>query len=548
MRSTILMLQPSWQRVPALGSANLFIRCALALTVLLAALSAGACSGNSGATNDTLVFGRNKDALNLDPALATDGLSLNVDHVIVEGLTRYKPGSFAVEPCLATSWSHSGDGTTWTFRLRRNVRFQDGSAFDAAAVKFNLDRWRLRGHPYHQWGAFVYYASVFGGFPGAIRDVAVKDPLTVTIVLAHPLAPLLAELAMPAFAISSPAAIAKYRSDYFRHPTGTGPYALLEWVKDDHITLQRYDGYWGDKAHIARVVIRDFPDAGVARLALQHGDIDGWEYPQADDVKLLQRDPNLRVHYRPANSLMYLALNTQHAPLNKVLVRQAIAQAIDRQTITREFFDPSATVATSMLPPAVWPDDPAPGYRFDPARARQLLALAGFPHGFQTRLWYMTAPRPYLPQPERVAEAIQSELRGVGIDAQLQGLEWGIFLQRTLDGEHDLTVAGWTGDNGDPDNFLYPTLDLDNAHPPNAYNFALWKNEDYHALMLAGQRAADKGERARIYLRALAIVRRETPVVPIAYTTGPIVFNKRVAGFEPAPDGAELFQYLYFHS
>ena len=539
------MLRPSASSLPARPSATLFKRCALALTALVV-FAFGCSSSGSGGDSNTLVFGRNKDALNLDPALATDGLSLNIDHVIVEGLTRYRPGSFAVEPGLATAWQRNPAGTIWTFHLRGGVRFHDGSRFDAAAVKFNLDRWRLRTHPYHQWGAFIYYASVFGGFPGAIRDVAVRDPLTVQITLTHPLAPLLADLAMPAFAISSPAAIARYRADYFRHPTGTGPYALGEWIKDDHITLQRYDEYWGGKAHIPTIVVRDFPDAGVARLALQRGDIDGWEYPQSDDVKLLKRDPRLQVFYRPANSLMFLAINTEHAPLGDELVRQAIAQAIDRVTITRQLFDESAQTATGVLPPAVWPQGSARGYSYDPSNARRLLARAGFPRGFHTRLWFMTAPRPYLPQPERVAEAIQADLRKVGIDATLQGFEWGIFLQRVLDGEHDLTVSGWTGDNGDPDNFLYPTLDQDNAHPPNAYNLALWKDEGYHRLMLAGQRTTDQRQRARIYERALALIHAQAPVVPIAYTTGPIVFNKRVRGFVPAPDGAELFQYLYF--
>jgi len=261
---------------------------------------------------------------------------------------------------------------------------------------------------------------------------------------------------------------------------------------------------------------------------------------------MLKRDPRLQVFYRPANSLMFLAINTEHAPLGDELVRQAIAQAIDRVTITRQLFDESAQTATGVLPPAVWPQGSARGYSYDPSNARRLLARAGFPRGFHTRLWFMTAPRPYLPQPERGAEAIQADLRKVGIDATLQGFEWGIFLQRVLDGEHDLTVSGWTGDNGDPDNFLYPTLDQDNAHPPNAYNLALWKDEGYHRLMLAGQRTTDQRQRARIYERALALIHAQAPVVPIAYTTGPIVFNKRVRGFVPAPDGAELFQYLFF--
>jgi ABC-type transport system substrate-binding protein len=495
---------------------------------------------------DVLVFGRNKDALTMDPATSFDGLSLTVTHVLYEGLTRYRPGKFAVEPCLAKTWSVSKDGKTWLFHLRRGVHFQDGTAFDAAAVKFNFDRWRLRDNPYHTGGNYIYWESMFGGFPGRVADVKARGPDVVEIDLTQPLAPLLVDLAMPAFAIASPSALKSERSNYFRAPIGTGPYRLAEWVKDDHITLRRFDGYWGRKARVATVILRDIPDASATLLALQKGDIDGWEYPAPGALEMIAKDPSFVVYHEPSNSAMWLRINVTHHPFDDVRVRRAVSMAIDRVSIVTHFFDPTATVANELLPAAVWPRGVDVALPYDPARARALLSEAGYPHGFTTTLWYPTVPRPYLPEPERTAEAIQANLRSIGIDARLQGMEWGVWLARIENGEHDLTVGGWTGDNGDPDNFLYSTFDADAAHAPGASNTSFWRDPAFHTLVVAGQRESDPAKRADIYRRALALIRDAAPAVSIAHTSSPIVFRATVHGFVPPPDSMISFQDLYF--
>jgi peptide/nickel transport system substrate-binding protein len=215
-----------------------------ARAIVAAGLLIAGCGAPPPTGGDTLVFGRNKDAVTLDFAIAPDGNSLNVARSTAEGLTRYKSGSFDIEPSLATSWTESRDGKKWIFMLRHGVKFQDGSAFDADAVKFNFDRWRLVGDPYHKGGGFSYYASQFGGFPGTIANVKVLAPDRVEFDLTRPVAPLLVDFAMPSFSISSPTAVKEKGSDYFRQPVGTGPYEVREWVKDDHITLTAFPGYW----------------------------------------------------------------------------------------------------------------------------------------------------------------------------------------------------------------------------------------------------------------------------------------------------------------
>ena len=519
----------------------------VACLVLSAILSVCGCgSPTSSGAPDTLVFGRNKDAITLDPAVSSDGMSLTATHVIYEGLTRYKPGSFDVEPSLATSWSASADGRRWTFHLRRGVRFQDGTPFDASAVKFNFDRWRDPHNPYHAWGFFTYYGSQFGGFPGRIEAVKAVDPLTLEIDMSEPVAPLLANLAMPAFGIASPAALQKERERFAQAPVGTGPYGFVEWVKDDHITLQRFDGYWGSKAHIRTIVLRDIPDAATTLLLLRHGDLDGWEYPTPGSLDQVASDPQLRIYHQPPNSLSFLALNNLKRPFDDARVRLAINQAIDRASIVAHFYDPTAVVAHEFLPVAVWPRGGEVAHPYDPASARRLLAQAGYPHGFATTLWYETAPRPYLPEPERVAEAIQADLRAVGIDARLQGFEWGVYVQKVENAEHDMCLTGWTGDNGDPDNFLYVPLDEDNAHPPGAYNLAFWRNDAFHADVIAAQRAASREQRSALYRQALEVVRDQAPIVTIAHTSAPIIFRADISGYVPSPDSMISFQDLSF--
>jgi peptide/nickel transport system substrate-binding protein len=518
------------------------------ILALVLALGATACaSAGNGAAGNTLVFGRNKDAVKLDPAVVTDGMSLNVARVTMEGLTAYRRGSFDIEPSLATSWRVDRNGTHWVFNLRHGVRFQDGTPFDATAVKVNVDRWRLKNDPLHVLlkGDYSYYESQFGGFPGAIADVRVLAPDRVELVLTRPVAPLLANLAMPAFTLSSPTAMRKEGEDYFRAPVGTGPYQVGEWVKDDHITLTAFDGYWGDKPKIRTVVLRDIPDAATSLASLQKGEIDGWEYPQPNDLAIIARDPDLRIYHQPPNNLMYLAMNNLRPEFANVLVRRAINEAIDPSALVKGFYDPAAVVAREWLPAAVWPRGVTVGYRYDPKDARRLLAQAGYPNGFVTTLWYMTLPRPYLPEPQRVAEVIQSDLKAVGVDVTLEAFEWGTYLDKVQDGEASLALYGWTGDNGDPDNFIAVLLDKTSADPPGAQNVCFWKDDPFHALVMAAQTQDDRSARAELYRRALARVHDQAPCVPLVHTSPPIVFNKRVRGYVANPDGSEQFQDLW---
>lgn len=520
---------------------------ACAALALLLAACAGNQTGSGPAGNSALVVARVKDAVILDPAQATDGMSLNLTQEMMKGLVEFKLGGFDVQPAIAQSWKMSNGGLTWTFTLKKGLKFSDGTPIDAAAVKFNFDRWRLVKNPYHQNYPYGYYADMFGGFPGIITGVNVSDPQTVVFTLARPLGPFLRNLAMPSFAIASPEAVRKNLAGFGTQPVGYGPYMLKEWVKDDHITLVANPTWQGQKPAYATVIVRDIPDQATSVLEMQRGDLDFLTDPRPDDATQLAKQQGVTVYQQPSNNNSYIAMDVQKAPFGKLAVRQAVAYAIDVRAIVKAFYNAGAVVAGNWTPPGMLGEDKTlQPYPYDAAKAKQLLAQAGFPNGFSTDLYYPTTPRPYMPEPQRIAEAIQADLQKAGIKVTLEPFEFGVFLDKVRNGEHQMCLIGWSGDNGDPDNFFYPLLDKDSAlAKPNGQNYSFWEDDAFHALIIKGQTTLDDAARGDLYRQANDMVHQQVPAIPIVHTTVPIVGKSSIAGFVPSPDTHIAFEYLY---
>ena len=520
-------------------------RRACAILVLAGVAGCGG-SGQPADSGSQLVVARVKDAVILDPAQATDGMSLNLTQEMMKGLVQFKNGTFDVEPAIAKSWSASADGKTWTFVLRDGLKFSDGTPIDASAVKFNFDRWRLTKNPYHGNLPYGYYADMFGGFPGLISDVRVKDARTVVFSLTRPFGPFLRDVAMPSFAIGSPTAIRANLASFGQQPVGYGPYVLREWVKDDRITLAANPQWRGARPAYATVIVRDIPDQATSVLEMQKGDIDILTDPRPDDARALASQKGLTVYQQPSNNNSYVAMNMDKAPFERAAVRSAIAYAIDVRAIVKAFYAPGAVVADNWTPPGMLGENPAVrAYPYDPQKAKQLLTQAGLGAGFSTDLYYPTAPRPYMPEPQRIAEAIQADLKKVGITVTLQPFEFGVFLDKVRNGDHAMCLIGWSGDNGDPDNFDYPLLDADSANAkPNGQNYSFWRDPQFHQLMLQGQGTLDQAKRAAIYRSANALIHERVPAIPIVHTTVPIVVKNSVGGFVPSPDTHIAFEYL----
>jgi len=518
-------------------------RYSLMLVAFAIVLSSTVTAQPGNAAAPTLVFARVKDAVDLDPAVATDGLSLNVSTLIMQGLVAFKPGTFDVVPALASSWTTSADGKMWTFTLRPNVKFSDGTPVDADAVKFNIDRWRLSSNQYRGNYQFSYYVAMFGGFPGLITDVHVDSPQKVTLKLSRPSGPLLRNLAMPSFSIGSPAAIKADIVAFDHHPVGSGPYELQEWVKDDHITLKANPDY-RPEATYQTVVIRDIPDQATSVLELQKGDIDGLSDLRPDDAANLAKQRGVTIYRQPSNNVSYLAMNMDKKPFDNLRVRQAIAYAIDVPAIVHAFYPTGGMVANEWIPPGMLGDNPSVhAYARDVTKAKALLAQAGFPHGFSTELYFGTAPRPYMPEPQRVAEAIQADLKQIGINVTLQPFEWAVYLSKIKNFEHPMCLIGWTGDNGDPDNFLYPLLDKDSA-VKGGQNYAAWRDESFHKLMLDGQSTVGEKARAKIYADAVKMVHDQVPAIPLVHTTVPFAMKSSVGGVIPNPNSVLDFELM----
>jgi len=509
-------------------------------------MALSACGGEESNPSTTLTIARVKDAVGLDPAHETDGLSLNITAKVLQNLVKFKPGTFDVVPDIAESWSQSLDGTEWTFKLKPNLKFSDGTPVDAAAVKFNFDRWRLKNDPAHGPYSYGYYLSQFGGsYPGLIIGVGAVDPTTLRIKLAAPQGPFLRNVALPAFGIGSPAAIKKDPVAYAQSPIGSGPYVVTEWVKDDHITLDANLLYAGLKPSFPHVIIRDIPDQATSILSIQKGDVDGLTDLRPDDAKTLTDQPSIKIYRQPANNVAYLAMNVEVKPFDDVRVRRAVAYALDLRGIVNGLYAKGSVIGDNFTPPGMLGENPAvKAYPRDIARARALLREAGYPDGFSTLLYYGTAPRPYLPEPQRVAEAIQADLRQAGILVTLQPFEWGVFLQKIRNGEHPMCLIGWTGDNGDPDNFLYTLLDKDSAVKGSAQNYSFWRDPAFDRLVIAGQRTADDAKRRPLYLQANAMVHDQVPVVTIVHTSVPFAMNARIKGVIPRPDSVLDFDLM----
>jgi len=518
---------------------------ALAALLVFAGCGGGGGGGSANGAPAPLVMARVKDAVGLDPSHQTDGISLNTTSEAMENLVTFKPGSFDIGPALATKWSANAAGTLWTFSLRPDAKFADSTPADAAAVKFNFDRWRLPNDPNRGNFDYSYYADMFGGFPGVIRDVRVTSPTTVVLELAHPFGPFLRDIAMPSFAIGSPAAIKADAKAYELKPVGSGPYTISEWVRDDHITLTANPSYNGPltKPTFATVVIRDIPDQATSVLSIEKGDIQMLTDPRPDDAKTLAGQKGIAIANQPSNNLAYVALNTEKKPFDKLAVRQAVAYAIDSTAIAHGLYAPGTIVAGNWTPPGMLGENPAvKPYARDVARAKALLRSAGLPNGFSTTMYYPTAPRPYMPEPQRLAETLQAQLKDAGIDVTLEPYEFGVFLSKVRNGEHEMCLIGWSGDNGDPDDFFYPLLDQDSAHKGTAQNYSFWRDPKFHALMLAGQGTVVDAKRKAAYMAANAMVHDQAPAIPLVHTVVPVVLSTSIAGFVPSPDTRYHFE------
>ncbi len=488
----------------------------LLLTVGLVFSIVGAASAGG-----TLVFGSSGDAVRLDPGDVTDGESIQRMDNIFEGLVEFESGTTEIKPCLATSWEISEDGKEITFNLREGVKFHDGTDFNADAVVFSFARQYDTNHPYYQYGQWPYWGWMYGD----IDKVEKIDDYTVKVVMKKINASIMTSLAMFTVNIVSPANAEKYKEDAFKNPSGTGPFKFVEWVKADHITLEANEDYWRERAKLDKLIFKVIPDGSARLMALEVGEVQGIEYINPVDFDRIRANKDLVLMSEPGMNIGYMAINTGYGyidannnyardieeeplvktpgyyePLTKKKVRQAINMAIDKQSIVDNLYMGTAIKAKNGMPPFMLGyNDEIVDYPYDPAKAKTLLAEAGYSDGFEVTLYVMPVSRPYMFDPPKIGEAIQSYLGAVGIKVNIYQVDWGTYLQETMDGNAQMCLLGWTGDNGDPDNFLNVLYGANVCSIGTSGNYGFYINSTAQALLTAALATYDTEKRTTYY-------------------------------------------------
>ena len=497
---------------------------------------------------DTLVFGAGGEPVNLESGNITDGNSLYVQNQIYDRLIHVQPGKTELMPGLATAWSVSADGLTWTFQLRSGVKFHDGTDFNARAVATNVERWWDPKHPLgfrNSGKTYQIWKNLFGGFKfepdSLLQAVRVVDDFTVVFVLKRPFAAFPAALSSGYFGIASPTAIQQAGKTYGlagATAVGTGPFVFQEWRRGDRIVLTCNPHYWQpDLPKMEQLVVR-FMTEPAARLAeLRAGTIDMTVDLAPDQRSEVAQDPNLKVVLRPSLNVGYLALNPNYKPLADVRVRQAIAYAINRPEIVQAFWGDLAQTNEHFLPPALksYQSNQLGQYAFNPQQAQHLLKEAGYPQGFELELWYMPVSRPYYPNPKPIAEAFAADLSAIGLKVTLRTKDWAAYLSdRNTSPGFQAFMLGWTADYSDPDNFLYPHFG-----PGATADLGNWRQQRILTLLEAGRRSQDPPERRKIYREIDQLLFRELVRLPIVHSQPMLAQRVTLQNWLPSPLGAE---------
>ncbi len=480
-------------------------------------------------SGDTLVFGRGGDSIHLDPIQPLDGESAKVCEVIYDTLVQFRDNTTDIEPALAEAWESTPNGLIWTFYLRQGIQFHDGTPFNADAVIFSLTRPEALLRDFHE---------------ELIDRIVALDAFTVEFQLKTAYAPFISTLAKTVFSIVSPTAVAKFGADFDNNPVGTGPFKFVRWDKHNEIVLTANDGHWAGAPALDGLIFRSIPDNTMRLMELQQGNIHAMEVPNPDDVPLIQDDPRLELVMQPSLNVGFIAMNMEKPPFDNPKVRLAINHAIDKATIIRDLYQGRAIPAKNPIPPTLWSyDDSIEDYAYDPELAKQLLAEAGYPDGFETTLWALSVPRAYIPDGLALADLLQSELRDIGIKAEIVTYDWGTYVSKILNGEHDMVMLGWNSGD-DPDDLFYSLLSIPAADKP-ILNLSFYRSDEMQDVLERARTSTDQSERTVLYRKAQAIFHRDTPWVALVHSQRILVIDKRVKNLLLPPIGWKYLRDIY---
>jgi dipeptide transport system substrate-binding protein len=521
-------------------------------SALLSAVCLSAVVACGGAAAKTLVYCSEGSPENFYPAVNTTGTSFDANTQVYSNIVEFERGGTQVVPALAERWEISDDGKVYTFHLRKGVKWHSNRAykptrdFNADDMLFAIERQWKEENAYFKVTSsnHTYFNDM--GLPKLLKSVEKLDDYTVRITLNQPEAPFLSDLAMAYAGVQS-----KEYADAMlkagtpekvdQEPIGTGPFYLLQYQKDAIVRYRAFPDYFRGKAAIDDLVFAITPDASVRWAKVQKGECHVMPYPNPADLDTIRKDPNVTVLEQPGLNIGYLAYNTQKKPFDDVRVRKAFNMAIDKKAIIDAVYLSSGVAAKNPIPPSMWSynddikDDP-----HDPDGAKKLLAEAGHPNGLETDLWAMPVQRPYNPNARRIAELMQADLAKVGVKAEIKSFEWGEYRKRIQNGEHQTAQLGWTGDNGDPDNFLHTLLGCDAAKPGGG-NTAKWCDKAFDELVTKAKVISDQNARTELYRQAQVVFKQQAPWFTIAHAVQLKPIRKEVVDFKLSPFGRHTF-------
>ena len=518
--------------------------CAVALPALMALAPASA---------KTLVYCSEGSPENFYPGINTTGTSFDGNEPIYNRLVDFERGGTKVVPSLAEKWDISADGKTYTFYLRKGVKWHDTRAFkptrefNADDVLFMFERQWKEANPYFKVTSpnHSYFSDM--GMPKLLQTVEKVNDHTIKITLGAAEAPFLSNLAMPYAAVQS-----KEYADAMlkagtpekidQDPIGTGPFSLVQYQKDAVIRYKAFPAYWAGKAKIDDLIYSITPDASVRWAKLQKGECHVMPYPNPADLEAIRKDPNMQVLEQPGLNVGYLAFNTTKKPFDDVRVRKAISMAINKKAIIDGVYLGTGVAAKNPIPPTMWSyNNAVKDDDYNPDAAKKLLADAGFKDGLTTDLWAMPVQRPYNPNAKRIAELMQVDLAKIGVKAEIKSFEWGEYRKRMQAGEHQMGMLGWTGDNGDPDNFMHTLLGCASAQSVSGSNIAKFCHKPYEDLVLKAKTVSSQAERTKLYEQAQVIFKEQAPWYTIAHAVQIKPVRKEVIDFKLSPFGRHNF-------
>ncbi|GAB3149598.1 ABC transporter substrate-binding protein [Micromonospora sonneratiae] len=540
---------------------------AVAATAVLAAGAAGCAEsdrdngGEAKTGGGTFIFAGAGDPKNFDPIFNDDGESFRPIRQMYETLVTHKPGTADLEGGLAESWEHDPTGKIWTFKLRKGVKFHDGTAFNAAAVCFNYDRW------YNMKGAaaqsqMIYYTDIFGGFAKneveglgqpVYNKCEAKDENTAVLTLNQYKGAFPGAFALTAFSISSPDALKKHDADKVvqngdsfeysayanEHPVGTGPFTFGGWDKaKNEITLARNTSYWGEQAKVEKVIIKVIKDESTRKQELRAGTVHGIDFPAPADRKALA-DEGFQVLNRPSFNILYLGINQKNPKLKDLRVRQAIAYALNREQLVQTKAPGGSSVASQFLPEGVLGYAPdVQKYEHNPEKAKQLLKEAGA-EGLTLNFYYPPdVTRPYMPNPQEIFTVLANDLQAVGIKVNGVPRPWNGGFKDDVQqfGKHDLHILGWTGDYNDPGNFVGTFF----GRAKDEFGDQAM-TEMFDAITKADATVDEAAKKAAWEQVNRDIAAKWLPAVPVWHAPPAIVVTKDVKGVVASPLTAEVF-------